>query len=68
MATHLVRAGTVEEFCKIKDAPTLLLSGVAEVNSNARMFGGVASDSFKIKFKRLEKYGLKICKNLFGDK
>jgi hypothetical protein len=34
---------------------TLILSALAELHSNARMFGGIDSDSFKIKFKRFEK-------------
>jgi len=34
---------------------TLLLSALAEVNSNAQMFGGYESESFKIKFKKLNR-------------
>ena len=34
---------------------TLLLAAVAEVNSNAQMFGGYDSDSFKIKFKKINR-------------
>lgn len=34
---------------------TLLLAAVAEINSNAQMFGGYDSDSFKIKFKKINR-------------
>ena len=41
-------------------APTLYLTAWAELFSNAEMFGGQTSDSFKIKRKRLVKAGKKI--------
>lgn len=45
---------------------SLLLSALAELHSNARMFGGgIESDSFKIKWKRLDKLGAKLCKRMF---
>lgn len=44
---------------------TLLLSALAELHSNAAMFGGIESTSFKIKFKRLEKLGNRLCKRMF---
>lgn len=43
---------------------TLLLTALAEIHSNARLFGGIESDSFKIKWKRLDKIGLKILEAL----
>ncbi len=36
---------------------TLLVSALAELNSNAKMFGGFESTSFKIKYKRLKSRG-----------
>jgi hypothetical protein len=51
-----------------EDAATLLLVSLAELHSNARMFGGVESVSFKIKWKQLERRGKQICKHCFGDK
>lgn len=36
-----------------KTINTLILVAYCEINSNARMFGGITSDSFKIKYKRL---------------
>jgi peptidyl-tRNA hydrolase len=42
------------------------LAGLAEVHSNAKMFGGLASDSFKIKWSQINKRGKAVCKLLFG--
>jgi len=41
---------------------SLLLTALAEIHSNAALFGGIESDSFKIKWKRLEKTGRFIVK------
>lgn len=49
----------------IKDICTLLITALAELHSNAKMFGGIESDSFKIKWKRLEKLGKKLCYQYF---
>lgn len=49
-----------------KDAVTLLLASLSEVHSNARMFGGIESVSFKSKWKTIEKRGKQICKVLFS--
>jgi hypothetical protein len=42
----------------------LLLTGLAEVHANAKMFGGLESTSFKIKFSQIEKRGNAIIKEL----
>jgi hypothetical protein len=39
----------------------LLLSALAEVHSNARMFGGIESTSFKIKWKQIDRRGRRVC-------
>lgn len=44
---------------------SLLLSALAELHSNAQMFGGIESTSFKIKWKRLDKLGMKLAKRMF---
>jgi hypothetical protein len=44
---------------------TLMLAALSELHANAEMFGGIESTSFKIKWKRLDKLGAKICKRLF---
>lgn len=67
MKIHLLRADTVEEFCLLPNPATHLLSGIAELNSNAKMFGGYNSESFKIKAKRLETYGKRVCEKLYGN-
>jgi hypothetical protein len=60
MRAHTMKAEDVEDFCKDpKMACTLLLSALAEVHSNANMFGGIDSTSFKIKWKHLDKRGKK---------
>lgn len=60
MDIHLLKSDGVEEFCKNPYAITLLLTGLAEVHSNASMFGGKDSTSFKIKFKSISKRGKQI--------
>lgn len=52
----------------IKTLCSLMLAALAEIHSNANTFypdEGINSTWFKIKFKRLEKLGNRICKRLF---
>jgi hypothetical protein len=68
MDIHTLKAKEVDQFCKDKrEAVTLLLVGLAEVHSNAEMFGGRDSTSFKIKWKQIDRRGRAICKKLFGE-
>lgn len=67
MLVHTMRAEDVASFCAQPEAPTLLLAGLAEIHANAAMFGGVASVSFKIKWKQLDRRGRAICRHLFGE-
>lgn len=60
MDAHLLKADGIQEFADRPEAVTLLLTALAEVHSNAAMFGGVDSDSFKIKAKHLEKRGRQV--------
>lgn len=64
MDIHMLSSAEVQEFSSRPQAIALLLAGLAEVHSNAELFGGITSDSFKIKWKQLEKRGGAICKNL----
>ena len=48
----------------IKTSLTLLVVALAELHSNANMFGGIDSLSFKIKWKKLNKRGNMICKEI----
>ena len=65
MKIHTLKADEIEEFIQHPEAITLLLAGLAEVHSNAKMFGGLESDSFKIKWKHINKRGKMICQKLF---
>ncbi len=65
MIVHTMKAEEIPEFCKNKETISLLLVGLAEIHSNAKMFGGLESNAFKIKWKHLEKRGRTICKQLF---
>jgi len=67
MDIHRLKAEQIEEFCKRKEAITLLIAGLAEIHSNANMFGGIDSDSFKIKWKHIDRRGKAICKIIFNN-
>ena len=60
MDIHTLKSEGVEEFCKNPLAITLLLTGLAEIHSNAQMFGGLDSTSFKIKLKAITQRGKQI--------
>lgn len=45
-----------------EDIFTLLIVGLAEIHSNAKLFGGIDSTSFKMKWKKLDKRGKWLCK------
>lgn len=67
MMIHQMKASDIDDFIKHPEAVTLLLTGLAEVHSNAQMFGGLDSDSFKIKWNQINKRGKAICKKLFEE-
>lgn len=64
MDIHLLKSDGVDEFCKNPFALTLLLTGLAELHSNAQMFGGLDSISFKIKWKSINQRGKQILNKL----
>lgn len=66
MDCHLLRPSEAAAFSANPNALILLTSALCELHANASMFGGLQSDSFKIKFKRLEKCGATIIKHLQG--
>jgi hypothetical protein len=68
MKIHTIKAAEIAEFIQYPEAITLLLTGLAEVHSNAKMFGGLDSESFKIKWNQINKRGKAICRQLFGEK
>jgi hypothetical protein len=65
MKIHTIKANEIDEFIQHPEAITLLIAGLAEVHSNAKMFGGMESDSFKIKWGQINKRGKAICQKLF---
>jgi hypothetical protein len=54
----------VRPYRTIHGGPVLLLTGLCELHSNAQMFGGIDSTSFKIKFKQLERLGKKVIERI----
>lgn len=60
MDAHLLKGGQIADFASRPQAATLLLTALAEVHANAEMFGGLNSDSFKIKIKHLDKRGRQV--------
>jgi len=64
MDIHLLKSDGVNQFCQNPYALTLLLTGLAELHSNAQMFGGLDSTSFKIKWKCINQRGKQIINQL----
>jgi hypothetical protein len=65
MIIHTMKADDIDEFITHPEACTLLIVGLAEVHSNAKMFGGIDSTSFKIKWNQINKRGKMMCQKLF---
>lgn len=57
MLCHITKAKDYMQLVENSNIEILLCSSLAELHSNAQMFGGFDSDSFKIKFKNLNKLG-----------
>lgn len=60
MEAHRLGAGDCVAFASRPYAIPLLLTALAELHSNAQMFGGISSTSFKIKWKNLDRMGGKV--------
>jgi len=60
MDIHRLKSEDINKFINNPYALTLLLTGLAEIHSNAEMFGGINSVSFKIKHKHITKKGQQI--------
>jgi len=67
MDLHTLAPSAMAEFAKQENAALLLIATLAAVNANAQLFGGLESDSFKIKAKQLEARGKRLCDALFGN-
>jgi hypothetical protein len=57
MDAHTVKGEAIDEFIQRPEAPSLLLTALAEIHSNASHLGKLDSDQFKIKWKQLDKIG-----------
>lgn len=64
MLCHQLRPADAVAFAANPNALILLVTALCELHANATMFGGIQSDSFKIKFKRLDKCGSIILNSL----
>lgn len=62
MQSHLTKPSNFKNFMMIKNYNILLITGLCEIHSNSKMFGGIESTSFKIKYKNLNKIGNNIIK------
>lgn len=60
MDFHTLRGDELDALCQDPLAPVLYVTAWAEVYANATLFGGLQSDSFKIKAKRLIQAGKKL--------
>lgn len=60
MDFHTCRGGELDALCMHPHAASLYLTAWAEINANAKMFGGRDSESYKIKASRLKKAGKKL--------
>lgn len=65
MLCHTTKAKDYENILNIPHIEILLCAALAELHSNAIMFGGFQSDSFKIKYKNFNKLGARILQNLY---
>lgn len=65
MCIHVMNANQIDLKLldwSIQDSFTLLVASLAEIHANAFMFGGIQSQSFKMKFTQIDRRGNKICK------
>lgn len=60
MLCHITKPKDFETLLSNPNIEILLCASLSEMHSNARMFGGFDSDSFKIKFKNYDKLGKRI--------
>jgi hypothetical protein len=71
MKMHTMNSDECSKFLKETDpklSVSLLLVALAEVHSNAGLFGGVESTSFKIKFKKLDQRGKQLCRHVVQER
>lgn len=64
MDAHTIKGEAIDEFIQRPEAPSLLLTALAEIHSNAGWLGQLDSDQFKIKWKQLDKIGKRMVAKL----
>lgn len=57
MDMHILKPSAVGSYEHLDISLCLLTTALCELHANAGMFGGMASDSFKIKYKNLDRLG-----------
>jgi hypothetical protein len=60
MDVHTIKGEAIEEFIQRPEAASLILTGLAEIHSNAGYLGQLDSDQFKIKWKAIDKIGKRL--------
>lgn len=70
----LIHTGTSDEISRklgtelsVKDSVSILLTSLAEIHSNAKMFGSIEAINFKMKLKTVERRGRQIVKFWFNS-
>jgi len=63
MDAHTAKGDAVDGFISVPEAPSLLLTALAEIHSNAAWLGKLDSDGFKIKWKQLDRIGRRMVAN-----
>ncbi len=66
MLCHITKPKDFLSICDVENIEVLLCAGIASIHANADMFGGFDSDSFKMKFKNLDKLGERILKHKYN--
>lgn len=64
MEAHLTKPSEFKNFMALDNYTILLLTAMSEIHSNAVMFGGIESQSFKIKHKKLTRLGKNVLKEI----
>ncbi len=68
MKAHLTKPSEFKEFMKCDNYKILLITALCELHSNAVMFGGTESQNFKIKYKKLNRLGKNVVKQIEENK
>jgi hypothetical protein len=64
MLIHRSKCEDVQKLFDFRERMTLLIVSLAELHANAELFGGIESDSFKIKYKKLDSRGKAVFRKL----